>query len=302
MKRVSKDEKDARTVFLDPLMNGFRAYAYSSGSAQTVVKSDFETAVASVLCQSPDYAGKEVNFVTPTDIESFKAEPNANNHDATETKILTAEGLKAQIEARNIDALNSLIRQLRSPLGVIPLVGAGMSAAIRFSDPPNNFPQWGELLLKMAAGTTRETEIRRLVSAGDYELAAQTLDARRPGVLAQRIRDAFDREVDRGQLKHGPLLLPFLARGPIITTNFDRVLEQVFQVAEKQLIPIYGPKPDEIVSAIHQNEPALLKIHGDCRDRTFRVLTVDEYERTYGVSDRNSKTAAFRRQQAVDGY
>ena len=202
---------------------------------------------------------------------------------------------KAVIKERNVDIVNSLVRQLRSPLGVIPFVGAGMSAAIRFPDVPPGFPQWADLLNKMAAGTTKAAKVLQLVDEGKFELAAQALDQRRPGVLPLRIRDAFDREVDRSQLVSGALsYIPALANGPVITTNFDRVLEQVFEAAGKRLQPVHGPRPDEIVNAIHQNERALLKIHGDCCDRTFRVLTLDEYNQAYGVcnSRKSPKGAA----------
>jgi SIR2-like domain len=72
----------------------------------------------------------------------------------------------------------------------------------------------------------------------------------------------------------------------VITTNFDHVLEQVFKVAGRDFKEeeevIRGLKPDEIIAAIHRNKHALLKIHGDCRARTFRVFTVKDYEKSYG--------------------
>ena len=287
MQRVSEveseDEKDARTVFLEPEGPSLRPHAYFKGKLQPFETTDLETAFAAAVRQ---LGTREIHFLTPHAPQHFK--PTSNDQPAF---ILSQQGLEAQIDAKNTDTLNSLVRQLRSPLGVIPLVGVGMSAAIRFGNSPDRFPQWEELLLNMAVGTTREADVRRLVGASDYERAAQTLDEHRPGVLPQRIKDAFDRKVDRPQLERGALsYLPCLAKGPVITTNFDHVLEQVFETAGQPFDPIIaGPQPDAIINAIHQNERALLKIHGDCRDRTFRVFTVKEYESTYGVTNRGSQ-------------
>ena len=146
------------------------------------------------------------------------------------------------------------------------------------------FPQWRELLTSLAAGRRIAAEIQTLLAADNYEAAASTLDENRPGILPKRIRDAFDREMAGGAIRTGPLsYLPFLATGPVITTNFDRVLEQVFAAAGRPFhTVISGPLDYATVSAVHRNEHALLKIHGDCRDPTFRVFTVDEYEGAYG--------------------
>ena len=62
------------------------------------------------------------------------------------------------------------------------------------------------------------------------------------------------------------------------------MLEQSFRAAGREFQSVIsGPLPDATVAAIHGNERALLKIHGDCGDSTFRVFTVDEYDRAYGA-------------------
>jgi hypothetical protein len=293
MRQVAKDEKDARTVFLEPEGPSLRPHAYSADGPQPLITTDLDACAASVR-QSPGLGTGEIHFLTPHELQHVK--PKSDDQRATKTEVLSQEGLEALTKAKNVATINSLVIQLRSPLGVIPLVGAGMSAAIRFANPPDRFPQWAELLLNMAAETAKEADVRCLVSAGNYEDAAQTLDKHRPGVLPQRIKDAFDRKVDRPQLELGALsYLPYLAKGPVITTNFDHVLEQVFEAAEQPFRPIIlGPQPDAIINAIHQNEHALLKIHGDCRDRTFRVFTVEEYVAAYGVKNRGSQEPSQR--------
>src|SRR6185436_9344031 len=80
---------------------------------------------------------------------------------------------------------------------------------------------------------------------------------------------------------------PYLTAGPVITTNYDRVLERAFAIANRAFTGcIVGAEPDEIVPAIQRNERVLFKIHGDCETR--RGLTLRSYEFAYGHRDRKS--------------
>src|SRR5690349_2510786 len=60
--------------------------------------------------------------------------------------------LRELIISKNRDTLGAIVRQLRSPLGVIPFVGAGMSATVKVAGDTPSFPQWGPLLEKLADG------------------------------------------------------------------------------------------------------------------------------------------------------
>lgn len=190
------------------------------------------------------------------------------------------------IDRRNRGPVESLIRQLRSPLGVIPFVGAGMSAGVRLEGKGSRFPQWSELIAGLAAGRTIEHEVAGLLASGDFESAASLVDRERPNDLSRSIKDAFDRTVSPQYLRSGALsYLPYLTKGPVITTNYDRVLEQVFTASGKPFdTTIFGPRPDEIVSALHESSHTLIKMHGDCRDRTDRVFTRESYEAAYGTA------------------
>lgn len=277
LKRVAA-EKGTTTLFLVPEGDSFRVLS----DDKPVARNDLKVAAAAVGRQFRQFRNREISFIT--DSGPRKVKPSSESLAAT--TIFSQAALEEQIKRDNLGPLNRLVQQLRSPLGVIPLVGAGLPAAICFTNPPKRFPQWGELLLGLAQGKTIEPEIRRLVNRGDYEGAAQKIDKDSPGALPQKIKDAFDRKVGREQLLTGALsYLPYLARGPVITTNFDNVLEQAFAAANEPLTPVYGPLAYRIVNAIHQNERVLLKIHGDCADPTFRVLTVSEYEKAYGVKN-----------------
>jgi len=92
-------------------------------------------------------------------------------------------------------------------------------------------------------------------------------------------------EIDRG--KRIPV---FGGYEPSVREPSYRVLEQVFSAAKRGFeSSILGPRPDELITAVHSDSHVLIKIHGDCRDRTSRVFTVEEYEDAYGVGPEESQ-------------
>jgi HEAT repeat protein len=175
----------------------------------------------------------------------------------------------------------ALVKQMQSPLGIIPYVGAGMSI-------PFGFPGWGEFLVSLANDDTSRARVRARVTAGEFEEAAEDLlvligeDAFQltleqtfgPGRLTtQRVRGAVGR-------------LPQISAGPVLTTNFDTVLERAFSEADQSFVDrILGARVDLISEAFHQRRRVLVKLHGDASDRSDRVVTRSDYERRYGGSE-----------------
>jgi HAD superfamily phosphoserine phosphatase-like hydrolase len=77
--------------------------------------------------------------------------------------------------------------------------------------------------------------------------------------------------------------IPTIARGTVITTNFDCVLEAAFKHTNRPFDRVYsGPCIRDASRAVHLNERCLLKLHGDYRDSENRILTLTEYIREYG--------------------
>jgi predicted ATPase/Tfp pilus assembly protein PilF len=76
-----------------------------------------------------------------------------------------------------------------------------------------------------------------------------------------------------------------LPPGPLITTNFDRVIETAFAQAKQKLTPWWHSYGDRGTEALQQDKAFLLKLHGDWDDPTTRVLTLDEYRTAYGADD-----------------
>ncbi len=184
----------------------------------------------------------------------------------------------------NRAVLRSLTGQLRSPSGVIPLVGAGLSA-------PYGLPTWSEFILAQASLAGLGTEVRTLIEQGDFETAAETLvNVRGWRRFEDAIEDAFGDHnltavpgvLDCGSLFH----VLQIARGPVLTTNFDRLLERG---AASNNIPFdfigSGSNIEVAARILQQGKRVLLKLHGDWEDPTSRILTLNQYADFYGSED-----------------
>jgi len=160
---------------------------------------------------------------------------------------------------------------------LVPFVGAGLSAAF-------DYPGWKAFLQGLAKGSPILAEVDRLLSKDQYEEAAQTLENHLKEKFNETIRDTFDTERVTRPLRKGAVrYVPNIARGPVITTNFDGILEAAFTDAGKDFTRFYpGNRIRDANEAIQLRRRALLKLHGDFRDPYSRVLTLDEYRRAYG--------------------
>jgi hypothetical protein len=150
---------------------------------------------------------------------------------------------------------------------------------------PFNFPQWGDLLRQLAVPAQRN-RIERYLRNNAFESAAEILynRGRASDQLQEGITSSFDRALPDAEFTDKAVaLLPYLTAGPVITTNYDRVLERGFELANRPFTKsVLGSDPDEIVPAIQRNERVLFKIHGDCQTRRGLTLTWQSYELAYG--------------------
>lgn len=185
--------------------------------------------------------------------------------------------------ADNRFSISELNRQVGSNIGIIPFVGAGLSA-------PMGLPTWTEFLrtLGVKAGVTVHSKVAECIESGKFECAASVLEE----ALGEHwLQDAIEQEYGDFHLselhgkaeKEAVYRLPELSAGPVITTNFDSVVEKVFEIRGVPFQKvIYGVAPDWWYDARTKNAPYLLKIHGDATERSTRVLTYDEYRSHYG--------------------
>lgn len=181
----------------------------------------------------------------------------------------------------NASSLEMLERRLRSPLGVVPFVGAGLSK-------PLGFPLWSEFLLEQGGLANIRETIQARIERGQYEEAAEDLQGARGG---RRLEDAISWQFSlSGRRPTGQTsavdVLPLFASGPVITTNFDPALEAAFEKASLPFAQkLCGARLSAAVQALQDNARLLIKIHGDFADPQDRILTLSQYEMAYGSAD-----------------
>ncbi|MFK5926972.1 MAG: SIR2 family protein [Desulfuromusa sp.] len=166
---------------------------------------------------------------------------------------------------------------------VSPFIGAGVSKAA-------NYPMWGEALMRIVGkleGVDFDS-IEQHLEAFDYLGAAQILYDASPEQVNRYIRTEFrlkyDPEDKKPSLPAVVRILPKIAQGCIVTTNFDSLIEESFKLANKPLDGyMHGLQPGHnFVQRLLRGERCILKLHGDAPQENTYVFTKSQYESAYG--------------------
>lgn len=191
--------------------------------------------------------------------------------------VYTPAGLAELIDRENRASFDLLVQQIRSPMGIVPFVGAGMSVEF-------GFPSWSRFLTDAAPLHPRPEQVLERLGVGDPVGAATVLYEESPERFQRLVVSYFGREVGPEETRGRPVgLLPMIASGPVITTNFDCVLEAAFGASGSPFVRVVtGQEPDHVIRAMHRNERVLIKLHGNATDRSARVFTGLEYDKQYG--------------------
>jgi len=160
---------------------------------------------------------------------------------------------------------------------VIPFVGAGISKSAGLAD-------WKEYLLAKAAIAGLEVEAvrTRLEIEGDYERVMDEIVAR---LTPSRFARDFERDFRIPDSINGVVSSqPEMFDSCVVTTNFDRVLERVYEDAGKAFVEKVSGRsgPSAFFRAVPAGERYLLKLHGNVDSAAERVLTAGEYSEAYG--------------------
>lgn len=183
------------------------------------------------------------------------------------------------------DCLQSLTEyaQARS---ILPVVGAGLSASF-------GYPLWGQFLLDTARIFDKYDEIHGHIQNGKFEEAADKLYITNSEKMEEQITLLLGREQPiRNYLEHtqidplnnpntpAALVLPYLTTGPVLTLNFDPVLQIIYEHAGRPFNYI-AQGAIGIADAISRHQHILVKLHGTAADKNTRVLTGREYSKHY---------------------
>ena len=157
----------------------------------------------------------------------------------------------------------------------MPFVGAGLSV-------PGGFSSWEGHLWHQAetAGLAREG-VQALLDEGQYESVIEQIVALRGrDVFVQDIRDEFDRN---GTIPDVIFRLAELFSDTVVTTNYDRLIEQAFETG--------NPEPVQIITGENATEfpdakkTTVVKLHGDIRRPGHCVLSKNQYDDAYGAGE-----------------
>ena len=194
-----------------------------------------------------------------------------------------------------LDEILELVRRQR----LVPFVGAGFSQF--------HYRGWGSLLRGMAGRypDCRE-ELEGLLEKGEYEDAASLLQEEM-GARGRGRRDVFLRAID-GEFGEGTVEdafaemsserrgIPRVFRGPILTTNYDLLIERAYSEAG-EVIEVAYPHVvyhrSRVEELLRSTRPSLFKLHGDVRDPDKIVITREDYDEAYGADDGGSELTRF---------
>jgi hypothetical protein len=177
---------------------------------------------------------------------------------------------------RNYNRFEQLVQCMKDG-AVVPFIGAGLSV-------DGGFPTWKEHL--RAQGRTAGIKLRRLNSLlanGLYETVIDDIEKlSNKGVFVQEIRDAFQKN---GKLTSTILLLSELFTDTLITTNYDRLLEQVYDTGKEnayQIISGINPLEDPASDRV-----TIIKLHGDIKTPAKCIISKSQYDIAYGAVSLN---------------
>ncbi|MBK8971398.1 MAG: SIR2 family protein [Hahellaceae bacterium] len=159
---------------------------------------------------------------------------------------------------------------------IAPFVGAGLSKAC-------GYPMWGEALRKIVQKLDGlpVQDIEPLMAKYDYLQAAQVLHE----ASAQQVQHFIKTEFrQRGAISGPVTLLPNLANGCIVTTNFDTVIEDLFRNTGQPMDGyMHGTQAgNNFVQRLLRGERCILKLHGDAGQPNTHVFTQAQYQAAYG--------------------
>ncbi|MBD5083692.1 MAG: hypothetical protein HDT33_01145 [Clostridiales bacterium] len=170
---------------------------------------------------------------------------------------------------------------------LIPFVGAGLSVFCGYQSWPAVLRQLTEYVFD----PTTKAEVEAMISAGQLLEAAQVIQDsyRQMSKLLRKIID-YDKikNCDHDRLcASAAYVLPYLfGSGLVMTTNFDRVLEEIYDGCRKKFGNIITPyAPDLLTQARQNNSHCLFKLHGDIgpeiHDINKLVFTQKQYDQAY---------------------
>jgi hypothetical protein len=167
---------------------------------------------------------------------------------------------------------------------IAPFVGAGLCTIV-----PLRYPLWGQALKEIIARLEDLDlkDVEDLIAKFKYLEAAEILIGKDPTQFINYINDRFSlrRDFTKDDVFVSTLkLLPQIASGCVITTNYDKVIEQVFKYSSKPFEGfMFGKQPNSrFVTNLIRGDRSILKLHGNVGEPDSYILSLSQYNEAYG--------------------
>lgn len=177
---------------------------------------------------------------------------------------------------RNVGHFIQLV-ELMYERAVVPFVGAGISASGGFSSWKDHLRRQGK------TAHIASDHIEELLSSGAYETILEEIEAvRGREVFINEIRDEFSHS---GTIPDVVWRISELFTDTVITTNYDRLIEQAYDTGEKGKVQVING-----LNALEKPDPkkvTVIKLHGDIREPKRCILSKNQYDEAYGNGSLN---------------
>jgi NAD-dependent SIR2 family protein deacetylase len=201
----------------------------------------------------------------------FRGYRKERRHEVLNERYLCEQFMGDHWFTRNLNRFEQLIQCMEAG-SVVPFVGAGLSVAGGFPSWKNHLRQQGK-----TAGIN-PIHVETLLASGQYESIIEEIEAiRGMDVFTQEIRDVFS---VTGNITDATLLLTELFPDTLITTNYDRLIEQAFDTGEKNAFQVING-----INALEEPDPtkvSIIKLHGDIKSAKKCILSKKQYDDAYG--------------------
>lgn len=191
-----------------------------------------------------------------------------------------SKGTKCLDETK--ENLNNLRVLIDEGVEIIPFIGAGISIPFDLGD-------WKGLIEKIASRFEAKhldaySQCHSFLKNHDYEMASQILHSANEELFDNALVSAVIKRFDARKLNQTHKLIAKLARRVVITTNFDRCLEFIFEEYQRQFDRILPIGKKLFVTDISSPRYiSIVKLHGDPTDVKRMVFTKDQYDDAYGL-------------------
>ena len=203
--------------------------------------------------------------------QAFQQYQIERRHEVLSQRYLQEQFTDDHWSRRNQDHLLQLVNRMETGL-VVPFVGAGISVAA-------GYPSWKDHLRQQGRTAGIDSaHIEGLLLEGGYETIIEDIENQRGrDVFVQEIRDVFSRAELTPEVVWR---ITELFKNTIITTNYDRLIEQAYDSRNENTAQIING-----TSAGDRAKPGYVtvyKLHGDVEQPASCILGKNQYDQAYG--------------------